>query len=192
MLSVNYLTAMGLAFKHHQTQERKDSGIPYISHLLSVSALVMEFGGTEEQAIAGLLHDVLEDSKDPNAEQDIYINFGPSMVDLVKELSDTTIQPKPPWKERKEAYMEHLRNDVSDTALLVSMCDKLHNLRSIIFDYKRIGDEIFEKFRGKKEGTLWYYRTLTDIFKERNKSTNLKINLLIQELENLLDWFYLD
>ena len=96
--------------------------------------------------------------------------FGNKVLDMVKELSDTVVKPKPPWRERKETYIEHLGN-ISDEALLVSVCDKLHNLTTIVVDYHGVGDRVFERFAGKKEGTLWYYRTIVEKYKQTQEAS---------------------
>ena len=154
--------AASYALSIHAEQRRKGTDIPYISHLLAVAGLVLEHGGDEEQAIAGLLHDAIEDC---GAEQEAEIaeRFGPRVAYIVQACTDADILPKPLWKERKEAYLIHIETEHSD-ALLVSCCDKLHNARAILTDQRTNGDALFDRFKGGKEGTLWYYRSLSEIF----------------------------
>jgi (p)ppGpp synthase/HD superfamily hydrolase len=149
----------------HATQNRKETNIPYLSHLMAVASLAMEYGATEDEAIAALLHDAVEDQGGEPTRLEIQKRFGDNVARIVKECSDTDKVPKPPWRERKIAYIEGLRNHDNST-LLVSACDKLHNVRSITTDYHRIGDTVFDRFTGGKDGTLWYYRWLAETFQE--------------------------
>jgi (p)ppGpp synthase/HD superfamily hydrolase len=192
MLTEDIDKAFAYARKIHNNQKRNRTTIPYLSHLMSVSALVMEHGGNEEQAIAALLHDTLEDGGDADKiSKEIQHMFGDKVLSMVRELSDTEEQPKPPWKERKETYIAHIE-EISDDALVVSMCDKLHNLKTIVWDFHVIGDEIFERFKGKKEGTIWYYTTLTEKYKKILETRpNVQLSRIVFELEGLLDWFKL-
>ena len=157
--------AAALAFDLHAEQRRKGTTIPYIAHLMSVAALVLEHGGDEDQAIAGLLHDAIEDV---GAEQEDIINdrFGPRVASIVRACSDTDIIPKPPWRNRKETYIEHLEH-AGDDVLLVSACDKLHNARAIVSDLATHGQDMFGRFNGGQQGTLWYYNTLAEVFSRR-------------------------
>lgn len=129
---------------------------------MAVSSLVLEHGGDEEQAIAGLLHDAIEDC---GVEQEAIIaeRFGPRVQRIVRACTDADTLPKPPWQQRKEAYLRHLEGADPD-ALLVSCCDKLHNARAIVTDLHTHGDAVFERFRAGKAGTLWYYGALADAF----------------------------
>lgn len=146
----------------HARQTRKGSGIPYIGHLLGVASLVLEHGGDEDQAIAGLLHDAIEDA---GAEQEAAIadRFGPRVAGIVRTCTDADTVPKPPWLARKQAYIAHL--DTADRdALLVSACDKLHNARAIVSDLRHHGQAVYDRFTGGQAGTVWYYRTLSETF----------------------------
>jgi len=167
------IQAFQFAAKEHKCQLRKGTKIPYISHLMSVSALVMENGGDEDQAVAGLLHDVIEDADPPSSvpqiRKAISEQFGPRVLALVEGCTDGEADEggeKAPWRERKEAYLSHLQNESAEL-LLISCCDKLHNARAIYTDLTTHGDVLFDRFTGKKEGTLWYYRTLATIFEQR-------------------------
>jgi (p)ppGpp synthase/HD superfamily hydrolase len=142
------------AFAH---RIRKGSGAPYLTHLLSVTTLVMEHGGDEDQICAAVLHDYLEDIPEGSAAQ-LEARFGARVTRIVQALSDATDpHDKPPWKPRKLAYLAHLRVAPHDVKL-VSAADKLHNARSILADHARIGDEVFARFSAPREETLWYYR----------------------------------
>jgi (p)ppGpp synthase/HD superfamily hydrolase len=157
--------AAGLAFALHAEQRRKGTAIPYIAHLMSVAALVLEHGGDEDLAIAGLLHDAIEDV---GVEQEdiIAARFGPRVAAIVRDCSDADTVPKPPWRARKEAYIAHLEK-VSREALLVSACDKLHNARAIVSDLATHGPAMFSRFTGGQDGSLWYYSALAAVFSRR-------------------------
>lgn len=151
----------------HSGQKRKGTGIPYLSHLLSVAALVMEMGGDEDQAIAGLLHDALEDCG-PQHEVTIRAQWGNRVAKIVTDCTDGVPDDKGQkgdWRQRKESYLDHLRT-VDRTSLLVSACDKLHNARSIVADL-RAGHDVFSRFRAGREGTLWYYTELLKVIEFR-------------------------
>lgn len=162
-LSEKYASALNYAFQIHRQQNRKATEIPYFAHLISVSALVLENGGTEDEAIAALLHDAAEDQGGETRLDDIRCKFGDTVAEIVAGCSDTFSDPKPPWKKRKEAYLAHLV-EASASTRLVSLSDKLHNLRDILSTYRREGETIWQRFKGGKEGTLWYYQQLVDIF----------------------------
>jgi len=150
----------------HAGQRRKGPcGAPYISHLLGVCSLVLEAGGDEEQAAAALLHDAAEDQGGRERLEEIRARFGSRVAGIVEACSDTLEQPKPPWRPRKEAYVEHLRRGGSD-ALLVACADKLHNARATLRDVRRQGDEAFERFNASREETLWYHRAVANALVE--------------------------
>lgn len=160
-------SAMTYAALIHGTQKRKGTNIPYVSHLMSVSALVMEFGGDEDQAIAGMLHDALEDVGHEH-ETIIRTNYGSRVADIVRACTDGVPGQKrdeTDWRERKENYLRHLA-DVDTASLLVSACDKLHNARAIVADL-RAGRDVFRLFHAGRDETLWYYRSLVEIFERR-------------------------
>lgn len=169
--------AFDYAAMEHQHQLRKGTDIPYISHLMSVSALVMEHGGNEEQAIAGLLHDVIEDAKTASRIQEIRdeikARFGPRVLELVEGCTDGEPDAngiKPDWKIRKDAYIAKLKEEPEEL-LLVSCCDKLHNARAILTDLVTHGNSMFKRFTATQDETLWYYNSLSDIFSRRLKGT---------------------
>jgi GTP pyrophosphokinase len=148
----------------HREQPRKGGVVPYISHLLGVTSLVIEEGGTETQAIAALLHDAVEDQGGLPRLEEIRARFGDDVADIVLACTDSTEDPKPPWRARKEAYVAHLPVARPD-ALLVSVADKVHNARSILLDLRSDGVGMFDRFTGGREGTLWYYRTLVGTYR---------------------------
>lgn len=164
MLGKRFDEAFAYARHLHRDQVRKGTSIPYVSHLMSVSALVIEHGGSEDQAIAGLLHDAAEDQGGAATLEEIRSRFGPSVADIVADCTDSWSEPKPPWRERKEAYIAALPRK-PQSSLLVSLADKTHNAEAILFDYREFGDDLWGRFTGGAEGTRWYYRTLVRVFR---------------------------
>ncbi len=162
-LTNRFEEALIYAARLHASQVRKGSGVPYVSHLLGVCALVLEFGGDEDQAIAGLLHDAIEDQGGNDTREEIRQRFGARVTTIVEGCTDADTLPKPPWKPRKEAYIAHLQKATAEVRL-VSAADKLHNVRTITADYRQLGEKLWSRFRGGKEGTLWYYRELVRTF----------------------------
>jgi (p)ppGpp synthase/HD superfamily hydrolase len=148
----------------HRKQTRKQSEVPYVSHLLGVASLVIEENGTQTQAIAALLHDAVEDQGGLQRLDEIRDRFGSGVADIVEACTDSSEEPKPAWRPRKEAYLAHLPS-VPSEALLVSVADKVHNARSILMDLRSGGVGLFERFTGGKDGTLWYYRSLAGIYR---------------------------
>ena len=168
-LTERFEQALVYATQLHGKQIRKGSGVPYISHLLSVAALVLEDGGNEDEAIAALLHDAIEDQGGDKTRQEIRAKFGDKVVSIVNGCTDAEVIPKPPWQERKQKYIEKIRH-ASPEVRRVSIADKLHNARSILADYHRGDTDIWSRFKGGKEGTLWYYRSLIEV--SRQAGTN--------------------
>jgi len=150
--------AMALAVEAFRPVKRKATGVPYLSHLMQVCVTVTEFGGDEDLMIAALLHDYLEDIEGSSV-QELERDFGARVAELVLALSDTTHRPKPPWRERKERYLSTLA-DKSEEVWLLCAADKLHNCRSLLRDHRAIGDEVFLRLAGKKDGTKWYYNAI--------------------------------
>jgi len=175
MLGAKFDEALQLASTLHRTQTRKETPIPYMAHLMAVAGIVLEanayhqFEDIEDLAIAALLHDSIEDQGDKIDLAEIKRRFGQKVHDIVLACSDAVIekagQQKPPWRDRKQAYIDKIRTKSRET-LLVSCADKLHNARSIMFDHDRIGDQVWERFTPEKEETLWYYEQLCAAFKE--------------------------
>ena len=164
--------ALGFATRLHARQVRKETDIPYISHLIAVAGLVLEHGGDGDQAIAALLHDSIEDQGMDHSEgvvglrKRIQSEFGPRVLAIVEGCTDAETSPKPPWRERKERYIAHLE-EAPPEVLLVSCADKLHNARAIVADLRVMGEALFGRFNGGREGTLWYYGALAELFKRR-------------------------
>lgn len=166
VLTERFAQALVYAFQLHHDQRRKGSHRPYFAHLMGVSALVVEHGGDEDQAIAGLLHDALEDRGDRTSAVELERRFGARVRRIVEACSDTQESPKPPWKERKEAYLEHLEQADAD-ALLVSLADKLYNARTIADDLLVDGEPVWKRFGAGRDGQLWYYGELAAVFSRR-------------------------
>ncbi|MBI3394897.1 MAG: HD domain-containing protein [Spirochaetia bacterium] len=169
-----YSSALMEAFEYaatlHQTQVRKGTEIPYITHLMAVASIVGEAGGTENQMIAALLHDAVEDHGGLTILSEIEQRFGDEVARIVRGCSDsmeTEPAGKKPWEQRKRAYIEHLQSTDDQGTLLVSCADKLHNARSIVNGLMTIGPDLWKRFRPRQEQSLWYYRTLADIFKNK-------------------------
>jgi len=165
MWSPKLTRAFDFAAQLHRGQFRKGGTIPYLSHLLGVASLVLENQGTEDLVIAALLHDAVEDQGGRQVLDLIRKDFGDRVAEVVERCSDTTENPKPPWKARKANHIELLRR--ADAGIrLVSAADKLHNLRSIRSDYRTLGEKLWTRFRGDRDDILWYYREMVGIFQE--------------------------
>jgi (p)ppGpp synthase/HD superfamily hydrolase len=184
-LGPRFLKAFHFAAEKHAGQVRKASTTPYIAHLMGVASLVLEFGGDEDMAIAALLHDVVEDCGGAPMLKEVKRRFGSRVARIVDGCTDSDTDPKPPWRDRKESYLEHLKSADMETRL-VSAADKLNNVRSILSDYREVGESIWSRFNGGREGTLWYYRALVKEFKH-GKSNRLirELELSVRELEAL-------
>lgn len=185
--------AFALAALVHEKQKRKSTDIPYISHPMAVAAQVSVWGGSEDQFIAALLHDVVEDGGAqymPVIEE----HFGKHVLDLVMACSDAAPQrgqPKGAWIERKEKYIANLRS-AADEVLLISAADKWHNLASILADAKQLGEVVFDRFirqdferTDKKKMVLWYYKELLAVYRERNLPVVVELENLLSEIENV-------
>jgi (p)ppGpp synthase/HD superfamily hydrolase len=184
-LGPRFLRAFEFAAEKHKKQTRKVSSIPYIAHLMGVTSLVLEAGGDEDLAIAALLHDVVEDCGGAQMLKEVRRRFGSRVAKVVDGCTDSDSDPKPPWRERKETYIRHLRHADAGTRL-VSAADKLNNVRSILGDYRAVGESIWSRFHGGREGTLWYYRTLRDEFLRHPENRITRdFNLAVRELEEL-------
>jgi (p)ppGpp synthase/HD superfamily hydrolase len=186
-LTMRFDEALQYASELHRTQTRKGGDIPYLGHLLSVASLVIEGGGTETQAIAGLLHDAVEDQGGPPVLAEIREKFGDDVATIVDECSDTDQVPKPPWEARKKTYIDHL-GYVSEATILVSLCDKVDNARAILRDYRIHGSDLWTRFNVKDpQKHLWYYRSLLAVFKAKNTTWLVdELDRVLGELENLV------
>lgn len=184
-LGPRFLRAFVFAAEKHKRQTRKASSIPYVAHLMGVASLVLEAGGDEDLAIAALLHDVVEDCGGVPMLKEVRRRFGARVAKVVDGCTDAYTDPKPPWRERKQSYIARLRNEDEETRL-VSAADKLNNVRSIVSDYRAIGESIWSRFNGGREGTLWYYRSLRDEFlRDRPNRITRDLARAVSELESL-------
>ncbi len=182
--------ALSFAVNLHRTQVRKGGDVPYVSHLLGVCSIALEHGADEDEAIAALLHDSIEDQAESFGGADklrahLRTEFGEHVLLIVEGCTDAESIPKPPWRERKEKYLAHLA-DAPASVLLVSASDKLHNARAILRELGEMGDAVWLRFKGGKEGTLWYYRTLVTTF-QAHGDTPLRRELArtVRDLETL-------
>ena len=186
MISEHLSQALALAIEAHNGQFRKETTIPYIAHPMAVASIALEYGADEDQAMAALLHDASEDGGAKYAEI-IRSKFGDRVADIVDGCTDGVPDNngiKPPWRQRKESYIAHLKS-ASDDVLLVSGSDKLHNARAIVSDLQNIGLKVFDRFSSSKADTLWYYRTLADIFKQRNTPTAKVLSETVTQMHAL-------
>jgi (p)ppGpp synthase/HD superfamily hydrolase len=185
--------ALAFAVDLHRDQRRKGSGIPYVAHLLSVAALVLEDGGDEDEAIAALLHDAVEDCPEKVTLRHIGERFGERVAGMVAGCTDTpadyTGGQKPPWQARKEAYLHHLRT--GPPSARVSLADKLHNARAILDDYRVVGEDLWDRFSATREQTLWYYRSLVDAFRAAGQDGPMldELDRVVTEIETLVRTF---
>lgn len=163
LLTERFDEALAYASRIHRTQLRKGAGIPYISHLLGVAAIALENGADEDQAIAALLHDAVEDQGGLAQLEQIRARFGEAVAQIVADCTDTHEDPKPDWRPRKEAYVAGLAHK-APRSLAVSIADKTHNAAAINADLRLHGAAVWERFTGERDGTLWYYRSLADAF----------------------------
>lgn len=185
MLSDRFTNAIKLAAELHSDQLRKGTNIPYISHLLGVTSLVLEHGGNEDEAIAAMLHDAVEDQGGEKTLALINTQFGSNVANIVRGCTDSYETPKPPWRDRKEKYINHLTT-ASPSVLLVSNADKLHNARAILNDLRVCGESLWQRFNGGREGTLWYYKSLASTFKELNNGALAgELNRVVNEIEHI-------
>jgi GTP pyrophosphokinase len=163
-----------LVYAHgvHREQRRKGTGVPYVAHVLGVASIAMEYGATEDEAIGALLHDAAEEGGGEARLAEIRARFGDDVADIVLACSDSLAadpDEKRPWRERKEAYLEHLVV-ASDSVCLVSAADKIHNVRAILRDYEAFGEDVWDRFEGGRGGTLWYYREVADALARRYRA----------------------
>lgn len=184
-LSQRFEEALRWAAQLHAGQVRKDTAIPYIAHPLAVASLALEQGAGEDEAIAALLHDAIEDQGGAGTGEEIRRRFGEGVASIVVGCTDTHTTPRPPWRERKEAYLAHLPA-ASAAIRLVSACDKLHNARAILADYRQLGEPLWQRFSGRKEGVLWYYRSLVRAFEQAGPAPLAEeLDRVVSEIERL-------
>jgi (p)ppGpp synthase/HD superfamily hydrolase len=163
--SPKFREALSYAARIHALQIRKKTGRPYIGHLMSVTSIVIEYGGDEEMAMAALLHDAVEDQGGLPRLREIRKKFGKRVAHIVDGCTDSYTEPKAPWLERKRAYVQRIAQESADV-LLVSAADKLSNVRETTHDLRVHSSAVFERFAGGRDGTLWYYRALVDEFRK--------------------------
>ena len=188
MLTQRYADALQLAWQLHDGQVRKGTTIPYMSHLIAVSSLALEHGANEDEAIAALLHDAVEDAGGMPTLERIRQQFGLAVADIVEGCTDSYEDPKPPWRQRKQAYLVHL-GTASPSVRLVSNADKLHNARSIRSDLRVQGPALWSRFTAGRDGSLWYYRSLVQAFAAHGRTPLLdELDLTVTELEAMAGW----
>jgi (p)ppGpp synthase/HD superfamily hydrolase len=187
LLTNRFVEALGYAAELHLHQRRKGKGQPYVGHLLSVAAIVIQHGGGEDEVIAALLHDAVEDQGGLPRLDEIREKFGERAARIVDGCTDSyeVSGKKHDWHERKRAYIAKVAHESADVQL-VSAADKLANAREILSDYRVEGDAVFSRFQGRKEGTLWYYRALVDVFRKAGPSPLIdELDRVVTELESL-------
>jgi (p)ppGpp synthase/HD superfamily hydrolase len=183
--SPNFQEALVYAAQAHAGQPRKGTRIPYLSHLLAVTALALENGATDYEAIAALLHDAVEDAGGKPRLADIEARFGKDVAAIVAGCTDADVIPKPPWRARKTTYVAHLR-DAPLSVKLVAAADKLHNAQAILSDYRALGEALWSRFNGGKAGTLWYHRAMVSALSEpRLRPLAQALDATVTELEEL-------
>ncbi|KAA3643598.1 MAG: HD domain-containing protein [Chloroflexi bacterium] len=187
MLGERFEQALSYAAQLHRQQKRKASQVPYIAHLMSVTALVLEDGGSEDEAIAALLHDAVEDQGGQKTLDYIQKTFGEEVAEIVEACTDAYVQPKPPWEERKRQHIEHTQHAAPSVQRVV-LADKVHNARAIVRDLRMKGPEAFDVFRGGREGTLWYYRSMLEALVSSPSAYLLdELRRLVSEMETSLN-----
>jgi (p)ppGpp synthase/HD superfamily hydrolase len=190
LLTTRFQEGLALATRVHAGDMRKGTSIPYLAHLLGVCALVLTDGGDEDEAIAGLLHDTLEDHPDSVSRTQLQDLFGARVLRLVDSCTDTPADyrggPKPAWRERKLRYLEHVRHARPDE-LRVSLADKVDNARAILADYRSLGDALWARFSAGREDQLWYYGALVDVFRAASPPGRLlgQLEAHVEELRSL-------
>jgi (p)ppGpp synthase/HD superfamily hydrolase len=188
VLSSRFRDALMFAAQLHSKQMRKSKPTPYFAHLMGVAGIVLENGGSEDAAIAALLHDAVEDQGGKHTRERIRELFGDEVVRIVDGCSDTDQMPKPPWQQRKEGYLARLREEEDVEVRLVSLADKLHNGRELLYDYRAIGAAVWSQFNAGRDSQLWYYRSVSNIFCEKGPfPLAYELCRVVDELEKLVE-----
>lgn len=196
LLSERFFDALRFAARLHNQQRRKGSETPYVAHLLAVCSLVLEHGGSEDEAIAALLHDTIEDQAGhcggaASLRAAIHARYGATVLAIVNACTDAEVVPKPPWRARKEAYLSHLSRTPDPAYHRVSIADKLHNARAMLLDYRCHGDALWQRFNRREPAEhLWYYRALVNVFRTSGQAPPSLIGELervVTELEALVE-----
>ena len=186
-LSERFEAALVYAYQLHRHQTRKVNRTPYIAHLLSVTALVLEDGGNEDEAIAALLHDAVEDQGGQATREEIKQRFGETVVAIVDGCTESDTIPKPPWRDRKQRYLEQLRRG-SPSVRRVALADKLHNARTIVLDYRQQGENLWSAFTSGKDGLMWFYHSLLELYQPTDPSPMVgELRRVVEELEQLVE-----
>ena len=187
LYSERFLQALDAAARMHGAQRRKGSDIPYVSHLLGTCSIAMQYGADEDESIAALLHDAIEDVRPTDSARQAVAFFGRRVLAIVEGCTDADTHPRPPWRERKERYIAHLA-EADASILLVSASDKLHNARAILADLRRVGDKVWDRFTASRDETIWYYRSLVDAFRanpEHDPELIAELDRTVAEIEQL-------
>jgi len=188
ILTKRFLDAVEYAFYLHAGQKRKGTKTPFLSHLMGVSSLVLEHGGTEDEAIAALLHDAIEDQGGKDTLEAIHTLFGSKVATIVNGCTDAFDIPKPPWKQRRKKYLKHLRKTRNKSVRLVAASDKLHNARAILADYRQQKEKLWKRFNAGKDEQLWYYGELVKVFRRKGpRSLAAELDSVVAELKELTD-----
>jgi hypothetical protein len=191
LLTSRFTRAVDVARVLHGAECRKQTPVTYVCHLLAVAALVLEHGGTEDQAIAALLHDAAEDHGGAARLRMIEAEFGPAVAHLVEACSDSLVadrSDKAPWPERKTAYLVRLEGEPPEAAL-VSTADKLHNARTVLADYREVGEALWGRFNAAagRDGSVWYYVRMAEILRGRLAGADPLARRLSAELDRTVD-----
>jgi GTP pyrophosphokinase len=186
MLSQRFSDALVYAARLHRSQRRKVSGTPYVGHLLRVAGIVLEYGADEDEAIAALLHDAVEDQGGAAAREAILRQFGPCVAEIVDGCTDAEQSPKPPWRKRKDAHLARLAH-ASPSVRLVAAADKLDNVCTLMQSYRTMGESVWERFRGGRDGSLWYLRSVVNVLKQTGTHPLLEeLDRAVAELARLV------
>ena len=184
LLGPRFLRAFEYAMEKHKNQPRKGKGVPYLEHLMGVCSIALHYGANEDEAMAALLHDVVEDCGGEPILKDVRRKFGKRVAEIVEGCTDDMTGHRTPWELRKENYIAHVRQTHDNGACLVSAADKLHNARAILADYRDIGQKVWGRFSRPAEKTLWYYREIVGAFRARRRDR--RVTLLVDELERVV------
>ena len=184
-LTERFNEVLQYAVRLHAGQVRKVSGEPYAAHLLGVTSLALDYGADEDEAIAALLHDAIEDQGGAAVGEEIGRRFGPAVLAIVRGCTDSDTMPKPPWQERKDSFLARLTH-ASPSIRLVVAADKLHNVRSLLRDYRGKSEAIWRHFKGGREKTMWYYRAVAEVLKISGTTPLVEeLDRAVAELERL-------
>jgi (p)ppGpp synthase/HD superfamily hydrolase len=181
-LTSRFDEAFAYAHAAHGAQLRKGTSAPYIGHLMGVASIVLDDGGSEDEAIAALLHDAAEDAGGRERAADIRARFGDAVAAIVEDCTDAWTTPKPAWIERKKQYVEHART-LPPASLRVSAADKVHNAYAILRDLRNIGEAVWDRFKAKPDDVLWYYQSLVRAYRE---ATGGRLDNLVGELDRIV------